>query len=109
MRKTIFMLFSSFLVVALVAVIPAEIAAANPVSSPQPAEPVSAQQADIEALIEDILLELNQAKGMTTDSEIIDGIDGIGLVGVGVDHEIVDLAVLAVPGKAAKRAHLGAD
>lgn len=77
MRKTIFMLFSSFLVVALVAVIPAELAAAKRVSPPQPTEPVSAQQADIEALIEDILLELNQAKGMTTDQGVIDEIDGI--------------------------------
>ncbi len=77
MRKTIFMLFSSFLVVALVAVIPADLAAAKLVSPPQPTEPVSAQQADIEALIEDILLELNQAKGMTTDQGVIDEIDGI--------------------------------
>jgi hypothetical protein len=44
MRKTIFMFFSSFLVVALVAVIPADLAAAKLVSPPQPAEPVSAQQ-----------------------------------------------------------------
>jgi hypothetical protein len=77
MRKTIFMLFSSFLVVALVAVIPAELASAKLVSSPQPAAPVSAQQEDVEKLIEDILGELNQAKGMTTDSGVIDKIDGI--------------------------------
>jgi hypothetical protein len=77
MRKTVFMLFSSFLVVALVAVIPAELAAAKLASPPQPTAPVPAQQEDIEKLIEDILLELNQAKGMTTDGEVIAGIDGI--------------------------------
>jgi len=77
MRKTIFMLLSSFLVVALVAVIPADLAAAKRVSPPQPTKPVSAQQADIEALIEDILLELNQAKGMTTDQGVIDEIYAI--------------------------------
>ena len=78
MRKTMFMLFSSFLVVALLALIPAGLASAKLASSPQPAVPVPAQQEEeIKKLVEDILLELNQAKGMTTDSGVIDGIDAI--------------------------------
>lgn len=77
MRKTMFMFLSSFLVVVLLTLVPGELAAAKLVSPSQPTTPVSAQQEEIEKLIEDILLELNQAKGMTTDSEIIEGIDGI--------------------------------
>jgi hypothetical protein len=77
MRKTMFTLFSSFLVVALLALIPGSIASAKLASPERPTAPVSAQQEDIEKLVEDILLELNQAKGMTTDSEVIDAIDAI--------------------------------
>jgi hypothetical protein len=77
MRKTMFMFFSSFLVVALVAVIPAELAAAKLASPSQPATPVSAQQEEVDKWIEEILLELNEARGMTTDSGVIDEIDGI--------------------------------
>jgi hypothetical protein len=77
MRKRMVMLFSSFLVVALVALIPGELALAKLASPSQPAAPVSAQQEEVDKWIEEILLELNRARGMTTDSEVIDGIDGI--------------------------------
>jgi hypothetical protein len=77
MRKRLVMLFSSFLVVALLALIPGELALAKLASPPQPAAPVSAQQEEVKKWIDEILSELNQAKGMTTDEGVIDEIDSI--------------------------------
>jgi hypothetical protein len=77
MRKRIFMLLSSFLVLAMVAVIPSELVAARWVSPAPPEESVPAQQEEKGKLIESILSELNQAKGWTTDEAVIKQIDGI--------------------------------
>jgi hypothetical protein len=77
MRKRVFLLFSSFLALAMVAVIPSELVAARWASPEPPAEPAAAQQEEAEELVKSILAELNQAKGMTTDEGVIGQINGI--------------------------------
>jgi hypothetical protein len=77
MRKRIFMFLSSFLAVAMVAIIPSDLVVAKWASPAPPAESALAQQEEEEKLIESILSELNWAKGLTTDEGIIKQIDGI--------------------------------
>jgi len=75
--KKVFFILLSLLVAALGVVIPAESVAARLASSPELSAPLSAQAEEEEALREDILIELNQAKQYTNDPGIIDFLDAI--------------------------------
>ena len=77
MRKRFFMLFSSFLALAMVAIIPSDLVAARWASPAPPAESAPAQQEEKGEIIKSILSELNQAKGWTTDEGVVKQIDGI--------------------------------
>jgi len=77
MRKRILVLFSSFLVIAMVLALPSDLLAARLASPEQPPEPAPAQQDEKQALVDDILSELNLAKGMTDDPEVIDMLNAI--------------------------------
>ena len=77
MRKIIFAILSFLLVTTLVAVVPFTPVAANPDSSSPPPAPPPAQQEVAQKIIEDILSELNQAKGSTNNEGILDQIDAI--------------------------------
>jgi hypothetical protein len=77
MKKTVFMFLSSFLAVAMVAIIPSELVAAKWVSPEAPAETAPAQQGEKDEVIGSILSELNRAKGMTTDEGVIGKLNGI--------------------------------
>jgi len=77
MKKRILMLFSSFVVITLVLAIPSELLA-DRLASPEPSpEPIPAQQEEKQALVDDILYELNLAKGMTNDAEVINMLEAI--------------------------------
>ena len=77
MRKTIF-LVTSFLVVAVMAtVFPSSLVAAKLAPPSETAVTAPAQQEAEKALVEDILYELNLAKGMTDDENILAQIDAI--------------------------------
>ena len=75
--KKVFFILLSLLVAALGVVIPAESVAAGLISSTVSPAPESAQMEEEEALREDILIELNQAKQYTNDPEIVDFLDAI--------------------------------
>jgi hypothetical protein len=77
MKKTVFMFLSSFLAVAMVAIIPSELVAAKWVSPEAPAETAPAQQGEKDEVIGSILSELNRAKGMTTDEGVTGKLNGI--------------------------------
>ena len=78
MRKIIFAILSFLLVTTLVAVVPFTPVAANPDSSSPAPAPTSAQQEDEQTvIIEDILYELIQAKGLTNDEGVLEQIDAI--------------------------------
>jgi len=76
LKKTFLILVSVMVVVLTTAVIPSGTVAAQLASSPLPNEPQPAQQEE-EALREDILIELNQAKQYTDDEEILKYLDAI--------------------------------
>ncbi|MDD5591175.1 MAG: hypothetical protein PHY18_04540, partial [Dehalococcoidales bacterium] len=78
MTRKVFLIPAMAMIFALIAtIIPADTATARLISPPPSSEPVPAQAADEEALREDILLELNQAKQYTNDQEILDFLDAI--------------------------------
>ena len=76
MRKTIFISVSVLVAALVTAVIPSSTVTAQLISSSLPPVSQPAQQEE-EALREDILLELNQAKQYTNDPEIIQYLDAI--------------------------------
>ncbi len=75
MKKTMFIFISIILVTVLTAVFPANLVVARLASSPEIEIGTPAQQE--EALVEDILYELNLAKGMSDDDSIHSQIDNI--------------------------------
>ncbi len=75
--KKVFFILLSLLIAALGVVIPAESVTARLASSPESSAPLSAQTEEEEALREDILIELNQAKQYANAPEIIDFLDAI--------------------------------
>ncbi|MDD5509559.1 MAG: Ig-like domain-containing protein [Dehalococcoidales bacterium] len=78
MTRKVFLIPAMAMIVALIAtIIPADTATAGLFSPAPSPEPVPAQTEDEEALREDILLELNQAKQYTDDQEILDFLDAI--------------------------------
>ena len=74
MRKALFIIFSVLLVVSL-ALIPTNFISAKSDTESQVSAPSPAQTADEEAIIQDILEELDLAKKMTKDSDIRKHID----------------------------------
>jgi len=78
MKKRIFLIPTLAMIVTLIAtVIPANPVTADPVPPELSPPPVAFQTEEEEALREDILIELNQAKQYTNDAEILDFLDAI--------------------------------
>ena len=77
MRRKVFLFLSSLAVMALVAVIPADLAVARLSSSEPPPVTAPAQSAEEKALVDEILRELVEAKGMTSDSGVLGEIGAI--------------------------------
>ncbi|MBE9478316.1 MAG: hypothetical protein IMY81_03615 [Chloroflexi bacterium] len=75
--KKVFFILLSLLVAALGVIVPAESVTAGLISSTSSPAPELAQTEEEEALREDILIELNQAKQYTNAPEIIDFLDAI--------------------------------